>query len=250
MHAPTVIHFKMVHRILRYVKGTIDTGLNFTSHSTLDLCAFSDADWGGCSTTRCSTTGYCTFLGSNLISWCAKKQPTVSRSSTEAEYRAMANTTAELIWLTFILQDLHISPSSPPILYCDNLSALHMTVNPVFHARSKHIELDYHFVRERVALGFLITQHISTHEQIADIFTKPMSKGALAYFKDKLCLRLRPSLREDVNGNKIDAHGNNSTAAVSQQHGNESALMETNQLQQQASNMETNQTDKKETLAD
>jgi hypothetical protein len=148
----------------------------------------------------------------------------------------MANTTAELTWLTFILQDLHISPSSPPILYCDNLNALHMTVNPVFHARSKHIELDYHFVREHVALGLLITQHISTHEQIADIFTKPMSKGALAYFKDKLCLRLRPSLREDVNGNKTDAHGNNSTVDVSQQHGNqhgnESALMETNQLQQ------------------
>jgi hypothetical protein len=81
-----------------------------------------------------------------------------------------------------------------------------------------------------------------------------MSKGALAYFKDKLCLRLRPSLREDVNGNKTDAHGNNSTATISQQcgnqHGNESALMETNQLQQQASNMETNQTYKKETLAD
>jgi acetylornithine/succinyldiaminopimelate/putrescine aminotransferase len=109
-----------------------------------------------------------------------------------------------------------------------------MTVNPVFHARSKHIELHYHFVRERVALGLLITQHISTHEQIADIFTKPMSKGALAYFKDKLCLRLRPSWREDVNGNKTDAYENNSTAAVSQQrgkqHGNESALMETNQL--------------------
>jgi acetylornithine/succinyldiaminopimelate/putrescine aminotransferase len=99
-----------------------------------------------------------------------------------------------------------------------------MTINPVFHARSKHIELDYHFVRECVALGLLITQHISTHEQIADIFTKPMSKGALAYFKDKLCLRLRPSLREDVNGNKTDAHGNNSTATVSQQHGKKSDI--------------------------
>ncbi|KAK2458167.1 putative mitochondrial protein [Trifolium repens] len=112
MHSPTIMHLKMVRRILGYVKGTIDVGLHFTSNTTLDLFAFSDADWAGCPTTRRSTTGYCTFLGGNLISWCAKKQHTVSRSSTEAEYRAMANTTAELTWLTFILKDLHIPLSS------------------------------------------------------------------------------------------------------------------------------------------
>jgi len=111
----------------------------------------------------------------------------------------MANTTAELTWLAFILKDLRITLSSPPILYCDNLSALHMTVNPVFHARSKHIELDYHFVRERVARGLLVTQHISSVNQVADLFTKPMSKAALQYFRNKLCLQPRQSLREGVN---------------------------------------------------
>ena len=198
MHALTIVHLKMVRRILRYVKGTIDIGLHFISNTTLDLCAFSDADWAGCSTTRRSTTGYCTFLGGNLVSWCAKKQHTISRSSTEAEYRAMANTAAELTWMSFILKDLHIPLASTPTLYCDNISALHMTINPVFHARSKHIELDYHFVRERVALGLLITQHISTSNQVADLFTKPMSKAALNRFLPKLCLQPRHSLREGI----------------------------------------------------
>ena len=157
MHAPTVMHLKMVQRILRYVKGTIDIDLHFTSNTTLDICDFSDADWVGCPTTRQSITKYCTFLGGNLISWCAKKQHTVSRSSTEAEYWAMANTTVELTWMSFTLQDLHILLASTPTLYCDNTSALHMTINPMFHARSKHIKLDYHFVCERVALGLLVT---------------------------------------------------------------------------------------------
>ncbi|XP_022897658.1 uncharacterized protein LOC111411351 [Olea europaea var. sylvestris] len=111
MYAPTIFHLKMVRRILRYVK-----------------------DWAGCPTTRRSTAGYCTYLRGNLISWCEKKQHTISRSSSETEYRAMVNTAVELTWLTFILHDLRIPMGSSPILYCDNLSALHMTVNPVFHA--------------------------------------------------------------------------------------------------------------------
>jgi hypothetical protein len=139
MHAPNTTHLKMVHRILRFVKGTLYSRLHFTSYTTLDLSAFSDADWADCPSTRRSTTGYCIFLGKNLISWCSKKQHTISRSSTEAEYRSMANTAAEITWLTFLLKDLHIPLTTPPVLYCDNLSALHMTINPVFHARSKHI---------------------------------------------------------------------------------------------------------------
>ncbi|KAF2319149.1 hypothetical protein GH714_013585 [Hevea brasiliensis] len=133
----------------------------------------SRAYWAGCPTTRRSTTGYCTFLGCNIISWCAKKQHTVARSSTEAEYRSMAHTAAELTWLGYLLQDLQIYPKQPPILYGDNLSALHLTVNPVLHSRSKHVALDYHYVRERVAQGVLITRYIPSAYQIADIFTSP-----------------------------------------------------------------------------
>ncbi|XP_055960787.1 uncharacterized mitochondrial protein AtMg00810-like [Mercurialis annua] len=198
MHAPTVANLKMVHRILRYIKGTLSMSLHLTSDTSLNLSAFSDADWAGCPMTRRSTTGYCTYLGSNIISWCAKKQHTISRSSTEAEYRAMAHTTAELTWLTYLLQDLRILPVSSPILYCDNMSALYMTINPVFHARSKHIELDYHFVRERVALGLLVTKYIPSANQVADLFTKSVPKNIIAHFRTKLCLQPRLSLREDI----------------------------------------------------
>ncbi|KAJ8759694.1 hypothetical protein K2173_009795 [Erythroxylum novogranatense] len=199
MHTPTVVHMKLVHRILRYLKGTLSTDLHLTSQTTLTQSAFSDADWASCQTTRRSTTGYCTFLGSNIISWCAKKQHTISRSSTETEYHAMTNIVAELTWLTYILSDLHIPLSSSPTLYCDNISALYMTINPVFHARSKHIELDYHFVRERVALGLLVTKYIPFTHQVADLFTKSVTKADLSYFYSKLCLKSRLSLQEGIN---------------------------------------------------
>ncbi|KAF2284921.1 hypothetical protein GH714_032553 [Hevea brasiliensis] len=204
MHSPTLSHLKYVRRILRYLKGTIHFGLFFKKDTSLVLSAFSDADWAGCPTTRRSTTGYCTFLGCNIISWCAKKQHTVARSSTEAEYRSMAHTAAELTWLGYLLQDLQIYPKQPPILYGDNLSALHLTVNPVLHSRSKHVALDYHYVRERVAQGVLITRYIPSAYQIADIFTKSMTKARLAQFRRKLCLHPGHSLRGDINSSNKD----------------------------------------------
>ena len=151
---------KAVKRILRYLKGTLHYGLKFITQSTLSLYGFCDADWAGFPSTRRSTTGYCIYLGANCISWSSKKQPTVSRSSSEAEYRALASATAEIIWITFLLRDIGIKLDTAPQLFCDNKSALHMTINPVFHARSKHIEIDYHFVREKVALGALITRYV------------------------------------------------------------------------------------------
>jgi hypothetical protein len=117
MHAPTNAHYQMVKRILRYVKGTLSLGVRILRESSLDLYAFSDADWASCPTKRRSTTGFCTFLGSNCISWSAKKQPTVSRSSTKAEYRAMASTAAELTWISFILRDIGVSQAQPPFYF-------------------------------------------------------------------------------------------------------------------------------------
>lgn len=160
MHAPTVSDFNLLKRILRYLRGTTAYGVNINKNSTLVVSAFSDADWAGCKDTRRSTTGFCTYLGSNAVSWSAKRQSTVSRSSTEAEYRALAETSAELTWLASLLRDIGIPQTGPAVLYCDNLSAVHLTVNPAFHARSKHFETDWHYTRERVALGFIETRHI------------------------------------------------------------------------------------------
>ncbi|GKA77787.1 retrovirus-related pol polyprotein from transposon TNT 1-94 [Tanacetum coccineum] len=153
LHAPTDAHFQSVKRILRYVKGTITYGLIFRRPHSNSILGYSDADWARCIETRRSTYGYSIFLGGNLVSWSAKKQPTVSRSSCESEYRAMANTAAEIIWITHLLRELHALPPDRPTLLCDNKSALFMSQNPVSHKRAKHIDLDYHFVRELVASG-------------------------------------------------------------------------------------------------
>ncbi|GJW66223.1 putative RNA-directed DNA polymerase [Tanacetum coccineum] len=190
MHAPTENHWSAVKRILRYLHGMVEHGMLIrrSSGSTLQaftdvlwkdnpdtsLEAFSDADWAGDSDDRRSTGGFAIYLGSNLISWTARKQRTVSRSSTEAEYKALADTADELTWLQALLHELGIRSSSTPILLCDNLGATYLSANPIFCARTKHVKIDYHFVREKVAQEDLRVQHISTHDQIAYIFTKPL----------------------------------------------------------------------------
>ncbi|XP_030942055.1 uncharacterized protein LOC115967115, partial [Quercus lobata] len=139
LSAPRSTHYAAVLRILRYLKGTLFHGLFYSAQSPLVLRAFSDADWAGDPTDRRSTTGYCFLLGSSLISWRSKKQTFVARSSTEAEYRALADTTSELLWLRWLLKDLGVSTSSATPLYCDNQSAIHIAHNDVFHERTKHI---------------------------------------------------------------------------------------------------------------
>lgn len=148
MQEPIDYHFNLVKHMLRYIKGTLDHGHCITATSKNVLTGFSDADWAGYNITRRSTTGYSTFLGNTAISWSAKKQSTISHSSCEAEYRAMAATTAEMTWLRSLLNDLQIQLESIPVLYCDNVSALNISVNPLFHSKSKHIAIDYHYVRE------------------------------------------------------------------------------------------------------
>jgi histone deacetylase 1/2 len=138
------------------------------------LSAFSDADWAGNSDDRRSTGGHAIFYGGNLVTWSARKQATVSHSSTESEYKALANATAELIWIQALLRELGVSQRRSPILWCDNIGATYLSSNPVFHARTKHIEVDYHFVRERVARKLLQIKFISSKDQLADIFTKPL----------------------------------------------------------------------------
>ncbi|CAH9130601.1 unnamed protein product [Cuscuta epithymum] len=147
MHAPCTTHLFAVKRIFRYLQGTLDHGLWLqpTSRATC-VIAYSDADWAGCPDTSRSTTDFPLFLGSNLVSWKSKKQPTVSKSSTEAEYRAIAYTVKDTLHVRSVLFELGYPVTAPVQLFCDNIYAYYLTANPVQHARSKHIQIDYHFV--------------------------------------------------------------------------------------------------------
>ncbi|BBH09856.1 transposable element gene [Prunus dulcis] len=140
MHNPRSSHLQVVKRIFRYIKGTVEQGLVFHRSNDFTLRSFSDADWAGSVDDRRSTTGACIFFGPNLLTWTAKKQSTVSRSSTEAEYRALAHTAAEIRWFGFLFRELGIPLRSAPCVYVDNLSAIYMAANPIFHARTRHMK--------------------------------------------------------------------------------------------------------------
>ena len=188
MATPRSPHYAAILRILRYLKGTIFDGLHFSSHSSLTLQAYSDADWAGDPTDCRSTTGYCFLLGDSLISWRSKKQTVVSRSSTEAEYRALAATIVELIWLRWLLQDLGVDYSTATKLHCDNRSAIQIAHNDVFHERTKHIEIDCHFIRHHLLQGTLTLQSIFSQDQLADIFAKPLPPGTFRALASKLIM--------------------------------------------------------------
>ncbi|KAL5543508.1 hypothetical protein UlMin_007292, partial [Ulmus minor] len=186
MQNPLDLHWKAVKRILRYLKGTSEEGILLKRSETLNLTGFCDADWGNDLCDRRSTTGYCIFLGRNVVSWSSKKQAVVSRSSTEAEYRSLANATSELIWLQSLLSELKVEIRNPPVLWCDNMSTISLSANPILHSRTKHIELDLYFVREKVMAKELDVHHVPTIDQVADIFTKPLSAQFFQRLKHKL----------------------------------------------------------------
>ncbi|KAJ0532239.1 putative RNA-directed DNA polymerase [Helianthus annuus] len=192
MYSPTVNHWSAVKRILRYLQGTIDLGLLLRHDSASSLHAFSDADWAIYPDDRRSTGVYAIYLGKNLISWAARKQKTVSRSSTESEYKAIADTVAELTWIEALLHELCFPITTTPTLWCDNLGATYLSANPVFHARTKHVEIDFHFVREKVAQRKLGVRFISTQDQIADIFTKALPSQRFLLLRSKLQVEPRP----------------------------------------------------------
>ncbi|KAL9226203.1 hypothetical protein vseg_002041 [Gypsophila vaccaria] len=186
MHAPRETHWQAALRVVRYIKNHPGQGLLFPRHSSLAMTVYCDADWSSCPVTRRSLTAYFVLLGGTPISWKTKKQPTVSLSSAESEYRAMRAATCEVKWLQGILQFLRLSTSSPALMHCDNKAALHISRNPVFHERTKHIEIDCHFVRDAIRDGLIQPAYVHTSAQLADILTKALGERQFASLLSKL----------------------------------------------------------------
>jgi len=179
-------HWDAALRVVRYLKGTPSQGIILRVDCDLQLYGWCDADWATCPLTRRSLTGWIVFLGNSPISWKTKKQHTVSRSSAEAEYRSMATTMCELKWLKGLLHSLGIGHLRPMLLYCDSQVALHIAANPVFHERTKHIDIDCHFIRDAILNGTITTRYVNTSSQLADIFTKALGKRQIDFFLPKL----------------------------------------------------------------
>lgn len=186
MHSPTRHHLGVAKRILRYVRGTMNYGIWYYPVTNFSLIGFTDSDWAGSLQDRKSTTGYIFNIGCGAICWSSKKQETVALSSAEAEYVAAASTTCQAVWMRRILEDLHQSQSSATELFCDNKASILMAKNPVFHGRTKHIEIKHHFIREAIANGIIELKHCSTIDQVADGFTKALSTEKFLSFRNLL----------------------------------------------------------------
>ena len=186
LQSPCDSHWDAVICILRYIKSAPGQGVLYENRGHTQVIGYTYADWAGSPTDRRSTSGYCVFIGGNLISWKSKKQHVVARSSAKAEYRAMALATCELIWLRHLLQELRFGKDEQMKLIRDNQAALHIASNPVFHERTKHIEVDCHFIREKIASGCMATSFVNSNDQLADIFTKSLRGLRIKYICNKL----------------------------------------------------------------
>ena len=184
MSNPNETHWTGVKRVLRYLRGTTSYGLVYDGKGCNELYGFSDADWAGDVNTRRSTSGYLFRFGNSSITWCSRRQQTVAKSSTEAEYVSLSSATQELIWLRRLLSKLGIAFDSPTTVYEDNQGAIDISKNPKHHDRTKHIDVSHHFVRERVASNEVAVVHLPTEHMTADILTKGL--GAVKYprFRD------------------------------------------------------------------
>lgn len=186
MHAPSEKHMQGIFRILRYLNSSPGRGLFFGKHQDHNVSGFTDADWAGDRSDGKSTSGYFTFVGGNLVTWRSKKQKVVSKSSAEAEFRGMVHGTCELLWIKRILRDLGVSLRAPMKLYCDNESAVKIANNPVQHDRTKHVEIDRHFIKDHLERKTVELPHVGSEDQLADMLTKAVCGRIFRSSLDKL----------------------------------------------------------------
>ena len=172
MHDPRTGHLEVVYQILRYLKGTPGKGLWFRANRHLNLEGYCDADWASSRDDRRSTSGYCVFVGGNLVSWRSKKQVVVSMSTAEAEHRAMALALCEMMWLKSLLKELRVLKNETMLLHCDNVAAINITNNPIQFDRIKHVEIDRFFIKEKIDSGALMLEYVKSRDQLGDCLTK------------------------------------------------------------------------------
>ena len=190
---PKISHLTQVKRILKYVNGTSDYGIMYCHCSDSMLVGYCDADWAGSADDRKSTSGGCFYLGNNLISWFSKKQNCVSLSTAEAEYIAAGSSCSQLVWMKQMLKEYNVE-QDVMTLYCDNLSAINISKNPVQHSRTKHIDIRHHYIRDLVDDKVITLKHVDTEEQIADIFTKALDANQFEKLRGKLGICLLEDL--------------------------------------------------------
>lgn len=194
MQNPRTSYMEALQHILKYVSATVGQGILLRRSSQLSLHAYSDSDWATCPMTRRSLTGYLILFGCSPISWKSKKQNIIAKSSSEVEYRAMAHASAKVTWLVRLLEELGATDLRPITLHCDNYqSTLHISKNPMFHERTKHIELDCHFTREKVMEGLIELRYLPTRSQLANVLTKILHSSQFNDILSKLGMVPYPS---------------------------------------------------------
>ncbi|KAK6160530.1 hypothetical protein DH2020_003911 [Rehmannia glutinosa] len=185
--APKESHMTAAKKILRYLKGCQEVGLWYPKKGGFKLIGYSYSDYVGCRVDRKSTSGTCQMLGNRLVSWFSKKQNSIATSTAEAKYIVAGSCCAHVLWMRQQLKDYEIEEKEIPIM-CDNTNAIAITQNPVLHSRTKHIDVRFHFIRDHVENKDITLEYISTHKQLADIFTKPLRESRFEELKHELGL--------------------------------------------------------------
>lgn len=178
LEKPEKSHWLAVKRILKYLKGTTTYGLYYPRSGGIHLSVFSDADYAGDVHTRKSTTGFVVKLGEATIAWNSQRQKVVALSTTEAEYLASCQAVKEIVWIQSILKNIMRLEEVTTTLYMDCQSAIRLIKNPEYHKRTKHIDVKYHFIREKFNLGIFNLEHVGSADQQADILTKPLTRSS------------------------------------------------------------------------
>ena len=174
MAKPMEIHLQAAKRAFRYLKGTVNYGIHYKKGGDGELLAFTNSDYAGDMEDRKSTFGYVFLMSSSVVSWCSKKQPIVTLSTTKAEFVAATICACQGVWMKRILKELGYSDGGCTTVMCDNSSTIKLSKNPVMHGRSKHIDVRFHFLRNLTKEGTIELVHCGSQDQVADIMTKPL----------------------------------------------------------------------------